>query len=66
MIMFEVTDLDAHRTELEAENLATSFPTVKLRPTQFPWGREIHIIVRAGFAGLCGRARVEVTTWVAL
>jgi hypothetical protein len=49
MITFEVADLDAYWSELEARNLATSFPGVKLRPpTQFPWGREIHIIDPGG------------------
>jgi catechol 2,3-dioxygenase-like lactoylglutathione lyase family enzyme len=49
MITFEVTDLDAYWSELERKGLAAAFPGVKLRPpTQFPWGREIHIIDPGG------------------
>jgi hypothetical protein len=44
MITFEVTDLGLYWSELEAKDLANSFTGVKLRPpTQFPWGREVHI-----------------------
>ena len=49
MITFEVTDLDAYWAELEGKGLDSSFPGVKLRPpTQFPWGREIHLIDPGG------------------
>jgi hypothetical protein len=49
MITFEVTDLDLYWSELEPMDLASSSPGVKLRPpTQFPWGREIHIIDPGG------------------
>ena len=49
MITFEVTDLDAYWLELEALDLAKHFGGVKLKPpTEFPWGREIHIIDPAG------------------
>jgi hypothetical protein len=49
MITFEVTDLDIYWSELEARDLASTFAGVKLRPpTQFPWGREIHIIDPGG------------------
>jgi hypothetical protein len=49
MITYEVTDLDAYWSELESKNLAAKFEGVKLRPpTQFPWGREIHIIDPGG------------------
>lgn len=49
MITFEVTDLDLYWSELEAKDLAGSFAGVRLRPpTQFPWGREIHIIDPGG------------------
>jgi hypothetical protein len=49
MITFEVTDLDAYWAELEAKELASSFPEVRLKPpTQFPWGRELHIIDPGG------------------
>ena len=49
MITFEVTDLDLYWSELEAKNLGDSFAGVKLRPpTEFPWGREIHMIDPGG------------------
>jgi hypothetical protein len=49
MITFEVTDLDAYWSELEAKDLAKTFAGVKLRPpTEFPWGREIHLIDPGG------------------
>jgi hypothetical protein len=49
MITFEVTDLDAYWSELETQDLANAFPGVRLRPpTQFPWGRELHIIDPGG------------------
>ena len=49
MITFEVTDLDAYWSELESKDLVQAFAGVKLRePTEFPWGREIHIIDPGG------------------
>lgn len=49
MITFEVTDLDTYWAELEAKDLANAIPGVKLRPpTEFPWGREIHLIDPGG------------------
>ncbi len=49
MITFEVEDLDAYWSELEALELGRVFADVKLKPpTEFPWGREIHIIDPAG------------------
>lgn len=49
MITFEVTDLDGYWAELAAKDLAGRFPGVKLKPpTQFPWGRELHLIDPAG------------------
>jgi hypothetical protein len=49
MITFEVTDLDAYWSELQALDLPGSFPGVKVRPpTAFPWGREIHLIDPGG------------------
>jgi hypothetical protein len=49
MITFEVTDLDLYWSALESKNLASCFSGVKLRPpTEFPWGREIHIIDPSG------------------
>ena len=49
MITLEVDDLDTYWSELEARNLPATYPGVKLRPpTDFPWGREMHIIDPAG------------------
>jgi hypothetical protein len=49
MVTFEVTDLDACWAELEPHDLPARFTGVLLRPpTQFPWGRELHIIDPAG------------------
>jgi hypothetical protein len=48
MLTYEVTDLDGYWAELAALNLER-FPGVKLLPpTDFPWGREIHLIDPAG------------------
>jgi quercetin dioxygenase-like cupin family protein len=44
-LTFEVNDLDGYWSELEPKDLAGSFAGVKVRPpTDFPWGREIHLI----------------------
>ena len=60
MITFEVTDLDAYWSELEAKNLPGSFPGVKLRPpTEVPWGREIHIIDPGGVCWHVRQAKGE-------
>ncbi len=49
MITFEVEDLDAYWSELEAMGLPERFPGVGLGPpAQFPWGREIHVIDPGG------------------
>jgi predicted enzyme related to lactoylglutathione lyase len=49
MIVFEVADLDGYWSELASKNLESSFAGVKLKPpTDFPWGREIHIIDPGG------------------
>ena len=49
MITIEVEDLDAYWADLEPKDLAARFAGVKLKPpTDFPWGREIHIIDPAG------------------
>ena len=58
MITFEVNDLAAYWAELQAKDLETAFPGVKLRPpTEFPWGREVHII---DLAGVCWHVRQSV------
>jgi predicted enzyme related to lactoylglutathione lyase len=49
MITFEVDDLDLYWSEIGAKDLAQRFAGVKLKPpTDFAWGREIHIIDPAG------------------
>jgi hypothetical protein len=49
MITFEVADLEAYWGELEAKDLPGSFAGVKVRPpTDFPWGREMHLIDPGG------------------
>jgi hypothetical protein len=49
MIVFEVDDLEAYWSELDRKDLPGRFSGVRLRqPTDFPWGREIHIIDPGG------------------
>ena len=49
MITFEVADLVSYWAEIEPKNLPKQFPGAGLRPpTDFPWGREIHIIDPGG------------------
>ena len=49
MLTLEVDDLEGYWSELEAKDLAAKFENVRLRPpTDFPWGREIHIVDPAG------------------
>lgn len=49
MITYEVDDLEAYWSEIDAKKLDVRFAGVRLRPpTDFPWGREIHIIDPAG------------------
>lgn len=49
MITFEVDDLDGYWAEIQAKGLSARYEGVRLRePTDFPWGREVHIIDPAG------------------
>ena len=49
MITFEVDDLDGYWAELEPKNLSARFAGVRIKPpTDFPWGREMHLIDPAG------------------
>lgn len=49
MITFEVDDLEAYAAQLAALDLPSRFKGVKVRPpTDFPWGREMHLIDPAG------------------
>jgi hypothetical protein len=55
MITFEVDDLEAYHAELAAKSLELGFAGVKLRPpTDFPWGREMHIV---DLGGVCWHVR---------
>jgi predicted enzyme related to lactoylglutathione lyase len=60
MITFEVTDLDAYRSELQAKNLTEVFPEFSFGPpTEFPWGREFRFIDPAGVCWHVRQARSE-------
>jgi hypothetical protein len=49
MIVFEVDDLEGYWSEIGAKDLAAKFPDARLRPpTDFAWGREIHIVDPGG------------------
>lgn len=49
MLIVEVDDLDAYWSEIAARDLPAKYAGVRTRPpTDFPWGREIHIIDPAG------------------
>jgi hypothetical protein len=61
MITFEVDDLDLYWSELEAKDLPTTFPGVRVRPpTDFPWGRELHIIDPGGVCWHVRQAKGEM------
>jgi len=60
MLTLEVDDLDGYWSELEAKDLERRFAGVRLRPpTEFPWGREVHIVDPAG---VCWHARQAQTS----
>jgi len=49
MIVLEVDDLEAYWREIAAKDLPGRFAGVRTRPpTDFPWGREIHLIDPGG------------------
>ncbi len=49
MLTLEVDDLDRYWTEIEAKDLARRFSSARLKgPTDYPWGREVHIVDPAG------------------
>jgi hypothetical protein len=49
MITFEVDDLEAYWAEIAAKGLQSRYAGVRLKaPTDYPWGREIHVIDPAG------------------
>lgn len=58
MITFEVGDLEGYWSELAAQDMERAFPGTKLRaPTDFPWGRELHVIDPAGVCWHVRQAR---------
>ena len=49
MITFEVDDLDLYWSELESKRLCDKYSGVRLKqPTEYPWGRELHIVDPGG------------------
>jgi len=49
MITFEVDDLEAYWSEIDAKNLPARFASVRTKPpTDYPWGREVHIVDPGG------------------
>jgi hypothetical protein len=49
MLVIEVDDLDAYWQSIAAKRLAERFAGVRTKePTEYPWGREVHIIDPAG------------------
>jgi hypothetical protein len=49
MITFEVDDLEGYWAELAPLDLPSLFSGVRVRePTDFPWGRELHIVDPGG------------------
>ena len=49
MITYEVDDLDSYWSEIERLRLEARYGGVKLKPpSDYPWGREIHIIDPGG------------------
>lgn len=57
MHIIEVDDLDLYWSEIDALDLPSRYPGVKTKePTDFPWGREVHIIDPGG---VCWHFRKE-------
>jgi hypothetical protein len=49
MLTVEVDDLDGYWREIDALDLPSKYQGVRTRPpTEFPWGREVHVIDPAG------------------
>ena len=49
MITFEIDDLALYWSELEKKGLSERYSGVRLKqPTDYPWGRELHIIDPGG------------------
>ncbi len=55
MITFEVDDLEGYWSEISGKDLPARYAGVRLKPpTDFPWGREIHLI---DLGGVCWHVR---------
>ena len=49
MLVLEVDDLDLYWREIDARDLPAKYQGVRTKPpTDYPWGREVHIIDPAG------------------
>jgi uncharacterized glyoxalase superfamily protein PhnB len=49
MLVVDVDDLERYWSEIEAKQLEPRYAGTKLRPpTDFPWGREVHVIDPGG------------------
>jgi len=48
MVTFEVDDLDGYWRQISTRGLPDRFPVKLKPPTDYPWGREIHIIDPGG------------------
>jgi predicted enzyme related to lactoylglutathione lyase len=60
MLILEVEDLDAYWAEIDAKNLPGRFSGVRLKqPTDYPWGREVHVIDPAGVCWHIRRAEAS-------
>lgn len=56
MIKIVVADVDRWWEEISPKRLEDAYPGVRIRPpTDFPWGREIHVIDLAGVCWHIGR-----------
>ncbi len=62
-ITFEVTSLEDYWSELETKDLPRSFAGVTIRPpTDFPWGREIHLVDPGGVCWHVRQSKSAVPT----
>jgi uncharacterized glyoxalase superfamily protein PhnB len=48
MLVLAVDDLDLYWREIDALDLPGKYSGVRTKPTDYPWGREVHIIDPAG------------------
>jgi catechol 2,3-dioxygenase-like lactoylglutathione lyase family enzyme len=49
MHVIEVDDLDIYWAEIDALDLPAKYASVRLKPpTDYPWGREVHVVDPAG------------------